>query len=153
MSDSRLNISRVVKNETLAAIDKTDFLGLSNESCERIELFLFAMAMGAGVKWDPERIPSIALIRVVSVKPDWQNLMYATYIASLGDIDGEVKLIGDDSNVTLYCSKCADAGFQRISEMMKGDQDVILEEMTADLVERYKDIAAKYPELGLGVID
>lgn len=152
MSESRVNVSRIVKTRVVPAIDKSDFLGLSNDSCERMALFLFAMALGVEKGIAPDKPPSISFVRTESIKPDWQNLMYSALLASFRDVESEVRQISEDANVMSYASRFADTGFSEIEHLMEDDSDKVLEELTACATEKYRRLAKDYSELSLPTI-
>lgn len=133
-----LNCSGDAK-QTIDKIDSSKLLNLDNKSSSRMELFLFALALGveSGIETDLTRTDTLVRAEYINTKND--AFLYATYIADL-DKDTEIEEIENVSKVYGKAQRYANTGFKIIDGMFEKSEEVVRLELLKDLDEMYEAV-------------
>lgn len=124
-------------------IDEKRFLGLDNNMTDRIQLFLFAMALGinTGCPTKLDNVDSFVLDQ--SIKMHHRALMYALYIGKIQEKDNLEESVNLESVYDL-AQRYANTGFSVIEDYMNTKQDSVLQwELIKEMDEEYKVIEAE----------
>ena len=133
-----LNCSGDAK-QTIDKIDSSKLLNLDNKSSSRMELFLFALALGveSGIETDLTRTDTLVRAEYINTKND--AFLYATYIADL-DKDTEIEEIENVSKVYGKAQRYANTGFKIMDGMFEKSEEVVRLELLKDLDEMYEAV-------------
>jgi hypothetical protein len=142
MATDRLSIDKSLIDTLIKKIDSENYLGLGTADSQRIDLFLFAMAIGLA---EGRRTPlktSHGFILETAVKPRQLSMMNSVLVNELRKTNEEEK-ITDKEMLFKVAEEYANTGFQIIqNDWMKNDQDA--EERALTLLNILDD---KYDEL------
>lgn len=105
-------------------IDELKYLGLQNSNTSRLELFLFAMALGINSPLELENQESFVLGQ--TIKPEDDALLYATSIG-YGEESNDLNVTSDKSYVYDLAQKCANSGFLMIENMIENENPISVE--------------------------
>lgn len=130
------------QKKIVSKIDTTHYLDLhlgggKNESTPRIDLFLFAMALGMDTVPSDVKQPD-TFIRDEYVKTKHDALLYAAYIHSLSDKD-DLDCIANKDQVYKFAQNYANTGFDLLGDMVENKTEAVAElELVRELDEDYK---------------
>lgn len=139
MVDIRLSVTKKVDEKIIPNIDSNKFLGLDKPTSERIDLFLFAMAMGIekGEKKGLEQ--KIGIIRNPSVNPSAMSMIFSVLVDDLIKRN-EIEKIGDQDEAFIVAQEYSNTGFEEIQKMINMDEDTLLWKMINILDEKYDSL-------------
>ncbi len=146
-------MSEIVKNpkiiyygaeqkKTVGKIDQIGFLGLQNTGGKdigtpRIDLFLFAMALGMETVPTEVKQPD-TFIRDEYVKNKHDSLLYAAFIHNLKNKE-DIDSITNKEQVYKLAQNYANTGFDLIKDMMENRTETVAElELIKELDEQYE---------------
>lgn len=142
----RLSIDKKVNDRIISSIDNLKFMRLDKNSIERIELFLFAMAVGVKLK---KRTPLTVIhgfiLESAFIKnPSVMSTIYSLLVNEMRMCNNEEK-ISDKDEAFFVAQEYANTGFMEIESWIKRTEDdgVILWELIEDLNEKYDEL---FPE-------
>lgn len=132
----RISVSKKVEEKIIPIIDSNKLLGLDKSTSERIDLFLFALALGLekGMKKGLEQ--KISLIRAESVKPFPMSMIFSVLVDDLIKRN-EIGKIGDQDEAFVVAQEYANAGFEEIQNMLEKDEDTLMWKMLNTLDDKY----------------
>lgn len=124
-------------------IDEKNFLGLDNNMTDRIQLFLFAMALGINTRC-PTKLDNLdSFVLDQSIKMHHRALMYALYIGKIEDKNNLEECINTESVYDL-AQRYANTGFLIIEDYMNTKQESTLQwELIKEMDEEYEAIRAE----------
>ena len=150
MADRLSNESELVDSVIQNGMDKVDALGFNHEG-RHPRTFCFAMALGAGLD---KRVPSVkrtAWLQYSAINnADSEIRSYALSLA-INELrkTQEDNLMTDDDTVYGIAAEYANAGLERIREMVPDFADYDEDDFVQQLIElmdaKYDDIVQKYP--------
>lgn len=121
-------------------IDEKKFLGLDNNMTDRIQLFLFAMALGINTGCPTKLDNSDSFVLDQSIKMHHRALMYALYIGEIQDKNNLEECV-DVESVYDLAQRYANTGFLIIEDYMNTKQDSVIQwELIKEMDEEYKAI-------------
>lgn len=124
-------------------IDEKKYLGLDNNMTDRIQLFLFAMALGISTGCPTKLDNQDSFVLDQSIKMHHRALMYALYIGKLEDKN----YIDQSTNLELVydlAQRYANTGFSVIEDYINSKQDSVLQwELIKEMDEEYNAIEAE----------
>jgi len=125
-------------------IDKTKFLGLHSPNTPRIDLYLFAMALGKGCGSQLSKKDSFIRGEYVPRKLEAIPLISSLVIGS-DDFDKDLDKMITTNKMYEIADECANTGFRMIESMLEEESAERIElKLTADLDSLYKrNIKAK----------
>lgn len=126
--------------QTIERIDSTRLLNLDNKNCSRMELFLFAMALGVESGIETELSKTETLVRGEYINTRNEAFLYSVYLAELVS-DKELETIEDIGNVYGKAQKYANTGFKLINDMFEKSEEVVRLELLKELDDMYHSIA------------
>lgn len=119
-------------------IDKNKFLDLNDVSMSRMDLFIFAMALGIESNIESNVKSKESFVRSEYVKIKHDALLYSIYIYQLQDKEQLDSIINRDKIFEL-AQNYANTGFDLIDDMMKNKAESIIElELIKELDEDYE---------------
>lgn len=133
-----LNCSGEAKN-TIEKIDKVKLLNLDNKNCSRMELFLFALALGVESGIETDLTKTETLVRTEYINTKNEAFLYSIYIADL-ETEGDLENINDISQVYGKVQRYANTGFKIIDGMFEKSEEVVRLELLQELNEMYGSI-------------
>lgn len=121
-------------------IDKSKLLSLDIKNCSRLDLFLFAMALGidSDVETDLSQIDS--LVRGEYIKTKYEAYLYAAFIGDIDNTD-DLELLNDVGNIYSKAQKYANTGFMLIDSYFEKAEEVVKLELLQGLDQAYNSIA------------
>lgn len=133
-----LNCSGDAK-KTIERIDSSQLLSLDIKNCSRIELFLFAMALGieSGIESDLSKTETLVRGEYINTKNE--AYLYSTYIGDMDNID-DLEDLNNVGNVYSKAQKYANTGFKLINSYFEKSEEVVRLELLKELDEAYNDI-------------
>lgn len=135
----RLSISKKVDKEIIPSIDNNKLLGLDKTTSERIDLFLFAMALGIESGKKKELEQKVGVILAQSVKPFQMSMIFSVLVDDLRKRN-EIEKIGDQDEAFIVAQEYANAGFEEIQNMLGKNVDILLWQMINELDEKYEEL-------------
>jgi hypothetical protein len=141
----RLSIDKRINDAVVPEIDKTKLLGLDKSNVDRIELFLFAMAIGVKQGLRTPLLASHGFILESSILSNdiAMSEIYSVMVNEMRKRNEEEK-IGDKDEAFLVAQEYANTGFQVISEWLSNLKKKDSEAIMWDLLE---EMDTKYTEL------
>lgn len=136
-----LNCSGEAK-KTIERIDSNHFLSLDTKNCSRMELFLFAMALGIECGVESELTKTDTLVRGEYINTKNEAYLYSSYI---GDMESTEDLdeLNDIGKIYSKAQKYANTGFKLINGYFEKAEEVVRLEMLAELDEAYDELERK----------
>ncbi|MDO4556013.1 MAG: hypothetical protein Q4B70_12825 [Lachnospiraceae bacterium] len=134
-----LNVSGEAK-KIIEKIDSTKLLNLDNKNCSRMELFLFALALGVESGIETELTKTDTLVRAEYLSTKNEAYLYSVFISELSD-SGDLDKINDIGNVYRKAQQYANTGFKLIEGMMEKAENVVQLELLQELDEMYEEYA------------
>lgn len=144
--DRRLSIDKHINDSVIPAIDETKILGLDKGASERIELFLFAMALGVRLgKRTPLKVQH-GFIRETSIKGlmGAMSTIYSLLVNEVKNTSDEDKI--DDKNLAFkVAEEYANTGFIEIEKWIptiatKDDAINLMWKCIGEMDEKYENI-------------
>ncbi len=139
----RLYIEKKINDLVVPKIDSTKFLNLDKLSVERIELFMFAVALGLKENKTINLTTSHGFILETSIKPTQMSLIISLLAERLININ-EIEKISDKDAAYTLAQKYANAGFEYLStylEKLNSDkEEEIMWEMLSELDDKYEQL-------------
>lgn len=139
----RLYIEKSVNDEVVPLIDNTKFLNLDKLSVERIDLFLFAIALGLKDDKMLDLATSHGFILETSVKPQQMSLMTSLFAENLIK-NNEIEKVSDKDATYALAQKHANAGFKTIKEYVNkfsaDKEEEIMWDLLSDLDDKYEEL-------------
>lgn len=135
----RLSISKKVDKEIIPSIDNNKLLGLDKTTSERIDLFLFAMALGIESGKKKELDQKVGVILAQSVKPFQMSMIFSVLVDDLRKRN-EIEKIGNQDEAFTVAQEYANAGFEEIQNMLEKNEDILLWQMINELDEKYDEL-------------
>ncbi|AZV56430.1 hypothetical protein [Clostridium sp. AWRP] len=130
------------KKEIVDRIDKNKFLGLNNPNTSRIDLFLFAMALGMDTT-PTEVKQKETFIRDEYIKIKHDAFFYSAFIYKMEDKEN-FDAIKNIDNVYEFAEKYANTGFDLIDDMMKTKSESVSElELVKEMDQEYDKFFGK----------
>jgi len=139
----RISIDKKINDSTIPEIDKTGLLGLDKLSIDRIELFLFAMAIGVkeGHRTPLSASHGFILDSSVLSNDGAMSQIYSLQVEELRKINEEEKIGNKDEAYTI-AQEYANTGFLVItswlSNLKKADEDALLWDLIDELDTKYE---------------
>lgn len=121
-------------------IDELKYLGLHNSNTSRLELFLFAMALGINTPLELENQESFILSQ--TIKPEDDALLFATSIG-YSEENNDINQTANKANAYNLAQKCANSGFLMLENMIETENPVSLE---LKLLSELDDLYHKFVE-------
>ena len=135
----RIYISKDDSSVVVKEIEKTQFLDLHNSKTTRIELFLFAMALGSENPIDLDGKEGFVLES--NINEIHKALIYSLfYYYNIKDGENFDQFLNKE-NVYEYVQKCAHSGFQQIEYLMKNKN---LENVHLELIDQIDQLWDDY---------
>lgn len=131
-----LNVSGDAK-KTIEKIESTKLLNLDNKNCSRMELFLFALALGVESGIETELSKTDTLVRAEYLNTKNEAYLYSVFISELPD-GGDLDKINDVGKVYGKAQRYANTGFKILEGMMEKAENVIQLELLQELDELYE---------------
>lgn len=114
----RLSIEKSVFDKVIPQIDNAKLLGLNSSTSERIDLFLFAMALGVN-NGKPTSIKSKqGLIRDTSINPPSNMSMLFSLLVEVAREKNEIDKISDRDEAFEIAQIYANTGFTEIEALL-----------------------------------
>lgn len=133
-----LNCSGDAKR-TIERIDETRLLNLDNKNCSRMELFLFALALGVESGIKTELTKTDTLVRGEYINTKNEAFLYSTFIAESPQ-DKNMDEVENISKVYGEAQKYANTGFKLIDGMFEKSEETVRLELLKELDDMYKSI-------------
>ncbi|MDP4152571.1 MAG: hypothetical protein Q8865_03895 [Bacillota bacterium] len=140
----RLSIDKKINDITIPIIDKTKFLGLDKSSVDRIELFLFAMALGVKVekKTPISSLHGFILESSILNNEGAMSIIYSLLVDEMRKRNEEEK-ISDKDEAFAIAQAYANTGFNIInnwlSNIKKQDEESILWNLIDEMDTKYEE--------------
>lgn len=131
-----LNVSGDAKR-TIEKIDSAKLLNLDNKNCSRMELFLFALALGVESGIETELSKTDTLVRAEYLNTKNEAYLYSVFISELPD-GGNLDNINDIGKVYGKAQRYANTGFKILEGMMEKAENVVQLELLQELDELYE---------------
>ena len=133
-----LNCSGDAK-KTIERIDETHILSLDTKNCSRMDLFLFAMALGieSGIETDLSK--SETLVRVEYINTKNEAYLYAAFIGDMDNTDN-LEQLNNVGNIYSKAQKYANTGFKLINNYFEKAEEIVRLELLQELDEAYNSI-------------
>lgn len=139
----RLFIEKAVNENVIPKIDTTKLLNLDKLSVERIELFMFALALGLKENNTVDLITSHGFILETSIKPS-QMSSFTSLLAEKLIKNNEVEKISDKDEAYALAQKYANVGFEKlklyVDNLTIDKEEEIMWEMLSDLDDKYEQL-------------
>lgn len=136
----RLSIDKKINDSVVPVIDETKFLGLDKFNISRIDLFMFAMAIGLKERKKTPLSASHGFILESYISGNDFAKMYTLLVDELRRTNEEEK-IGDKDAAFRIAQEYANTGFQVIRGWVetrgKKDEDALIWELISDLEEKF----------------
>lgn len=133
-----LNCSGDAK-KTIERIDSSKLLSLDTKNCSRMELFLFAMALGIESGIESDLTKTDTLVRGEYINTKNEAYLYSTYIGDMDNTD-DLDELNDVGKVYAKAQKYANTGFKLINGYFEKAEEVVRLELLKELDESYSDI-------------
>ena len=133
-----LNCSGDAK-KTIERIDSSQLLSLDTKNCSRMELFLFAMALGIECGIESDLTKTETLVRGEYINTKNEAYLYSTYIGDMDNTD-DLDVLKNVGRVYSKAQKYANTGFKLINGYFEKAEEVVRLELLKELDEAYKNI-------------
>jgi len=140
----RLSIDKKINDVTIPIIDKTKLLGLDKSSVDRIELFLFAMALGvkAGKQTPLSSLHGFILESSILSNAGAMSIIDSLLVDEMRKRNEEEK-ISDKDEAFAIAQVYANTGFNIINDWLsnikKQDEESILWNLIDELDTKYEE--------------
>lgn len=133
-----LNCSGDAK-KTIERIDSSKLLSLDTKACSRMELFLFAMALGIESGVESDLTKTDTLVRGEYINTKNETYLYSTYIGDMENTD-DLDELNDVGKIYSKAQKYANTGFKLIDGFFEKSEDVVRLELLKELDEAYNKL-------------
>ncbi|MDD6441953.1 MAG: hypothetical protein PUG71_07590 [bacterium] len=133
-----LNCSGDAK-KTIERIDSSKLLSLDTKNCSRMELFLFAMALGIESGIESDLTKTDTLVRGEYINTKNETYLYSTYIGDMDNTD-DLEELNDVGKVYSKAQKYANTGFKLINGYFEKAEEVVRLELLKELDESFKNL-------------
>lgn len=135
-----LNCSGDAK-KTIEKIDSSHLLSLDTKNCSRMELFLFAMALGieSGIETDLSKPETLVRGEYINTKNE--AFLYSTFIGDMDDDD--LDQLDNVGNIYSKAQKYANTGFKLINDYFEKAEEVVRLELLQELDDAYATIISE----------
>lgn len=133
-----LNCSGDAK-KTIEKIDDSHLLSLDTKNCSRMDLFLFAMALGieSGIETDLSKPETLVRGEYINTKNE--AYIYSAFIGDMDDTD-DLEQLNNVGNIYAKAQKYANTGFKLINNYFEKAEEVVRLELLQELDEAYNSI-------------
>ena len=150
-ADVRCGVTDEVKTKILPSLDRTKFLGFSDD--DRISVYVFAVALATKLQLPPMEGTFKGLVMMKSVPDEELAQMMLAYLSvnakkSLPTIIDDV---GESRRKELVqaVNEIANSGFKAIVDLNATPEEIVIANMIKDMDEMYKEHQKKHPECKL----
>lgn len=133
-----LNCSGDAK-KTIDRIDSSKLLSLDTKECSRMELFLFAMALGIESGIESDLTKTDTLVRGEYINTKNETYLYSTYIGDMENTD-DLDELNDVGKIYSKAQKYANTGFKLIDGFFEKSEEVVRLELLKELDEAYNKL-------------
>lgn len=133
-----LNCSGDAK-KTIERIDSSKLLNLDTKSLSRMDLFLFAMALGIESGIESDLTKTDTLVRGEYINTKNEAYLYSTYIGDMEDTE-DLDELNNIGKVYSKAQKYANTGFKLIDGYFEKAEDVVRLELLKELDEAYAEL-------------
>ncbi|MGN8633065.1 hypothetical protein ACTNEW_16165 [Blautia sp. HCP3S3_G3] len=133
-----LNCSGDAK-KTIEKIDSSHLLSLDTKNCSRMDLFLFAMALGieSGIETDLSKPETLVRGEYINTKNE--AFLYSTFIGDMEDTN-DLDQLNDVGNIYSKAQKYANTGFKLIDDYFEKAEEIVRLELLQELDDAYAAI-------------
>ncbi len=133
-----LNCSGDAK-KTIEKIDSSQLLSLDTKNCSRMELFLFAMALGieSGIETDLSK--SETLVRGEYINTKNEAFLYSAFIGDMDNTD-DLDQLNNVGNIYSKAQRYANTGFKLIDSYFEKAEKIVRLELLQELDDAYNSI-------------
>lgn len=138
----RLSIENKINDKLIPKIDDNEFLGLDKNHSSRIELFMFALALGVkeGKRTPLKTQHGFILESSIKAYEGAMSCMVSLLLDELKETNEEDKIDNKDE-VFICAEEYANTGFEIISKLVNNeDDDTILFDFIDEMNKKYSDI-------------
>lgn len=133
-----LNCSGDAK-KTIEKIDSSHLLSLDTKNCSRMELFLFAMALGVESGIETDLSKSDTLVRGEYINTKNEAFLYSTFIGDMDDTD-DLDQLNNLGNIYFKAQRYANTGFKLIDNYFEKAEEIVRLELLQELDDAYATI-------------
>lgn len=133
-----LNISEDAKR-IKDRIESTKFLNLDNKNCSRLDLFLFALALGVESGTETELVKADSFVRGEYLHTKEEAFLYSIFISDL-DAEMDLEKVNDLNLVYNKAQRYANTGFKLIEGYFEKPENVVQLQLLQELNEEYEKI-------------
>jgi len=130
-----LRIDKKLRDTIIKNIDNSDLLNF--KKMERIDLFIFAVALGIDHPTDPPTYEPLVRGELVRQRPESIAEMAAIVIGSLTEKES-VDEKTSKNYIWYFAEKCANTGFHCIDDMLNKPEEAVYAELLSDLDDLYE---------------
>ena len=137
----RLSIEKNAKESIVERIDERKYLGLDIENSERIELFMFAAAVGIHMGIKTPFNSKLGFVQASAVRPEQMSAIYSLMVDEMRNANSEEKISDRDVAFNII-QEYANTGLIEINKWMNDfpkDTDKLWE-----LIDEMDDMFAEY---------
>lgn len=131
-----LNCSGDVK-KVIEKIDSSKLLNLDNKNCTRMDLFLFALALGVECGVQTELTKTDTLVRAEYINTKNEAFLYSVFISEMA-ADAHMEEIENVGEVYGKAQRYANTGFKLIDDMFGKSEDIVRLELLQELDAMYQ---------------
>lgn len=130
-----LNCSGDAK-KVIEKIDSSKLLNLDNKNCPRMDLFLFALALGVECGVQTELTKTDTLVRAEYINTKNEAYLYSVFISEMAsDAQEDIENVGE---VYGKAQRYANTGFKLIDDMFGKSEDIVRLELLQELDAMYQ---------------
>ena len=125
--------------KTIEKIDSSQLLSLDTKNCSRMELFLFAMALGieSGIETDLSK--SETLVRGEYINTKNEAFLYSAFIGDMDNTD-DLDQLNNVGNIYSKAQRYANTGFKLIDSYFEKAEKIVRLELLQELDDAYNSI-------------
>ena len=140
----RLSIDKKVNDTVIQTIEKKRFLRLDKSNIDRIDLFLFALAVGVqkGQRTPLESTHGFVLESAFAKNGGPMSGIYSLNVQEMIKCNEEEK-ISDKDTAYKIAQEYANTGFREIGKWLQEDEETRLYALLAEMDEKYEEL---FPE-------
>ena len=118
----RLSIEKSAKDNIITSIDKRKFLGLDNNTVDRIELFMFAAAVGIHKGIRTTLSTKLGFIQATAIRPEQMSAIFSVMVDEMRKENTEDKISDRDLAFSII-QEYANTGLAEIAKWMDETKD------------------------------
>lgn len=130
-----LRIDSKLRETTLKNIDNSNFLNF--RKLERLDLFLFAAALGINSPTDLPKYEPLVRGELVRQRPESNAIMASIVIGNIKEMDLVDEKISRNY-IWYYAERCANTGFHCIDDMLNKPEESVYIELISELDDLYE---------------